>query len=318
MAISEYCDFVLVVDDLQKNDASVASKFTVSVFDSPVGQGEKKESVGVPDGLIDQVRRLERRRLDQDVGRQMDLGEILAGLLLPPYARRLFSQSLARLRDGEGLRLRLRLADELVDFPWEYIYIQDAHGERTPSSFLALNPRISIVRHEAVAVPGDWFETPSHRRIVVAMATPEPYDRYPKLTNLPSEQDLIKAALDEVAGVQAVYVPEYAGDQGDQIPGASLNDLLTALMERSDVFHFGGHGEFTPDLGPAFGSEIGEGGAPHGRSPSPRCRMAGRAPHPAGRPPSRGRPGPRALLQGTGGAGDLHAGERHRVSVTTR
>jgi hypothetical protein len=259
MAIHEYRDFVLVANDVQKNKAGIASKFTVSVFDSPVGQGEKKETVIMPDSLPDQIRWLEERRLDADVNRQMSLGETLAGLLLPDYARRLFSASLARLRNGEGLRLRLRLADELADFPWEYMYIQDTRGERTPSSFLALDPRISIVRHEAIAVPGDWFEAPDSRRVVVAMATPRPHDRYPKLTNLPTEQNLISAALSQVAGIQAVYLPEYTAIQGDDIPGAKLTDLLTALMERTDVFHFGGHGEFAADMGPAFGSKIGEG-----------------------------------------------------------
>jgi len=128
MAIHEYRDFVLVANDVQKNKAGIASKFTVSVFDSPVGQGEKKETVIMPDSLPDQIRWLEERRLDADVNRQMSLGETLAGLLLPDYARRLFSASLARLRNGEGLRLRLRLADELADFPWEYMYIQDTRG----------------------------------------------------------------------------------------------------------------------------------------------------------------------------------------------
>jgi hypothetical protein len=192
----------------------------------------------------------------------MDLGEVLAGLLLPPYARTLFARSLDRLRDDEGLRLRLRLADELADFPWEFAYIQDARGERTPSSFLALDPRISIVRHEALAVPGDHFQAPESRRVVIAMASPEPHSRYPQLRNLPSERAALEGALQGVPGIEAVFLPE--GDMGsggaEGFRGATLADVASALMERTDVFHFSGHGEFSQEPGPAFGGAVGEGG----------------------------------------------------------
>jgi hypothetical protein len=262
MAINNYRDFILVADDVEKEGAPVR-RFTVSVFDSPVGQGEKKEIVTVPAGTVQKIRELEARALDEAVDRQIELGEILAGLLLPTYARQMFARSLARLRDGEGLRLRLRLADELADFPWEYIYIDDARGdERSSSNFLALDPGISIVRHEAIAVPSDWFDTPtpSKRRIVVAMATPEPYEIYPKLKKLPEEQAALKEALDEVDGVAVDFVPEYADDPGSPLPGATLEDLGIALMDHVDVFHFSGHGTFYKKAGQAFGTVVGEGG----------------------------------------------------------
>ena len=260
MAISRYRDFVLVGDDVRKSRDGLVHSFVVRVFDSPVGQGEQKERVTLPEDLIRQIHRLEMGQFDQDVGRQMRLGESLAGLLLPRYARRLFGESLRRLRSGEGLRLRLRLADELSDIPWEYMYIQDARGERTPSSFLALDPQISIVRHEALALPGDWFEAPGARRIVVAMATPQPYDRYRKLEALPREQALIKAALADLPGVEAVFLPEQLQNLGDQISGATFEAVLMALTERTDILHFSGHGEFSGSPGPTFGCKLGVGG----------------------------------------------------------
>jgi hypothetical protein len=259
MAIREYRDLVLIADEVQKDENGLVAKFTVSVFDSPVGQGEKKEIVHVPDGLTKEIGWLAERWLDKDVSRQIALGEMLAGLLLPPYARQLFRESLRRLPDGDGLRLRLRLADDLADFPWEYLYIQDSRGARDVSSFLALDPRISIVRHEALALPGDWFEAPNSRRVVMAMATPKPYDRYRKLVNLPIEQDLLKAALKDVPGITPIFQPEYAAGQAEDFPSTTLRDLLTALMERTDIFHFSGHGEFTTEPEPAFGSQPGEG-----------------------------------------------------------
>jgi hypothetical protein len=257
MAIDEYRDFVLVADDVEKNASGITSKFTVQVFDSPVGQGEVKETVTLPADLIQQLRWLEMRKLDDDLEAQIKLGEVLAGLLLPEYARQMLTASLRQLRDGQGLRLRLRLADELTDFPWEYIYIQEAHGERTSSGFLALDPRLSIVRHEAVAVPGDWFDAPSDRRVVVAMASPA---GYPKLKNLPAEQASLRRTLAGIRGLDIVFLPESLQTQSGSDQGATLKDLTFALMKRTDVFHFSGHGEFATQMGPAFGSQIGSGG----------------------------------------------------------
>lgn len=251
MAIKYYHDFVIVADGVGSNAAGLVKSFRVRVFDSPAGQGEFEEAVAVPDDLHDRLRWLEGRDLDEDEEAQMDVGEALASLILPEYARRLFAGSLARIGDGEGLRLRLRLADELSHLPWEYLYIPEGRGERTSGGFLALDPRISVARHEALAVPGDWFRGPSSRRVLVAMATPEPHDRYNKLSSLPVEQRELKGALGGVAGIEPVYAPEYGGggEAGGTIAGLTVKGLLAALMERTDVFHFSGHGEFDQKTG---------------------------------------------------------------------
>ncbi len=263
MAIRRFKDFVLVADDVRRKEGKGAvEEFTVQVFDSPVGQGEKKEQVKVPD-LAQELRFLEDRTFDDKVQKQIELGQLLADLLLPDYARKLFSESLMSLRNDEGLRLRLRLDDALADFPWEYMYIQDTRGEKVPSSFLALDPRISIVRHEALARPPDRFsvagdipEAPARRRVVVAMATPP---SYPRLTNLPSEQKAIRQALAKVREIEVTCVPNYTADHYDQIPSATLEDVSLAMRRQSDIFHFSGHGEFDEDLGPALRSTIGAG-----------------------------------------------------------
>jgi CHAT domain/Double zinc ribbon len=264
MAIRHFHDLVLVADDVRRNNGDgPVEGFTVHVFDSPVGQGEKKEQVTVLE-LAQSLRFLENRTLDNKVEKQIELGQTLADLLLPPYARKLFRESLMRIRDDEGLRLRLRLDDALADFPWEYMYIQDTRGEKVSSSFLALDPQISIVRHEALALPTDWFdipgdfyEAPARRRVVVAMATPP---SYPPLSSLPAEQKAIRQALETVPGIEATYVPEYTADHYDLVPSATLEDIFSALRQRADIFHFSGHGEFASDLGPALGSKVGAGG----------------------------------------------------------
>jgi hypothetical protein len=119
------------------------------------------------------------------------------------------------------LRLRLRLDDALADIPWEYAFISRTRGEQTADGFLALDPRISIVRHEALAVPGDWFGAPSRRRVLVAMASPKPYDKYRKLKYLAREQQEIHKALSKIAGVDAAFVPLYPDGVDGDIPGAT-------------------------------------------------------------------------------------------------
>jgi hypothetical protein len=142
------------------------------------------------------------------------------------------------------------------------MYIQDTRGERTPSSFLALDPRISIVRDMAIAAPPDGFGSPSLRRILVVMASPEPYGTYPRLKKLPEEQKSLKTALGQVAGIWVDYLPDYEKTQAGKQSGATVQQVTEGLMlhDRTDIFHFSGHGEFTKRMGPAFGSTIGEGG----------------------------------------------------------
>lgn len=256
MAIDVYREFVLVADDVKKDAQGLVKNYKVHVFDSPVGQGEVKENITIkdPQALVDDIGILGSRDWDADVEKQIALGEKLAALLLPDKARTLFNESLSRLQPGQGLRLWLRLADELADIPWEYMYIQIARGERSPSSFLALDPRISIVRHLALAKPADWFEpgdsynAPKSRRLVVAMASPEPYEDFALLENLPDEQKALKEALNKVPGLETLFIPVYKGKQAVKSTGATMKDIVGALEQRTDIFHFSGHGDYSGAL----------------------------------------------------------------------
>lgn len=259
MPLAHYQDFVLLADHVERDDTGRPTSFEVRVFDSPVGQGEKLERVTIPTDLSRQARFLEERRLDDDEAAQVELGAALGELLLPEYARTLFEASRAKIGE-DGLRLRLRLADELADLPWEYAYLDSHRGEASAAGFLSLDPRISIARHEVIAepVPGSWFGAPAQRRVVVAMATPEPRSTYRKL-DVPAEQRALKEALAAVPGVVADYLPDYGNGDADDVPGVTAKALLSALMTRADIFHFAGHGEFTKDLGVALGSVVGSG-----------------------------------------------------------
>src|SRR5262249_34899027 len=147
MPVIEYRDFVIVADEVQTGSDGAVESFAVSVFDSPVGQARGKERVEMPPRLPSEARALGDQLLDFDVQRQIGLGRLLADLLLPPVTRNLFRRSVDCLRDGQGLRLRLRLAPELAALPWEYLWVPDARDlPAGPQFFLALQPRISIVR----------------------------------------------------------------------------------------------------------------------------------------------------------------------------
>ena len=226
--LSRYLDFVLLADQVTVQDGSLAT-FVVRVFSSPAGEGEQAERVTVPTDLADRIDALARRQLDIDLGAQIELGTILGLLLLPPYARGLFDSSLGRLADDEGLRIRMRFDDGLADVPWELAWVERHRGEPTAGGFLALDPRISVVRHEAVATPlPSPAAATAGRRVVVAMASP---DGYPPLPSLATERAALEEALGGVAGVTT-----------DLVADATPSAVLDALSAGADVFHFSGHG----------------------------------------------------------------------------
>jgi hypothetical protein len=257
-----YRDFVLLTQDADFDGSGNLRSFSVLVFDSPAGQGERKETVEVPDyvRLTTWSRQLAQRRFDADLARQIELGSRLADLLLPPYARGLFERSLAAVGDG-GLRLRLRLLEVLAPLPWEILYLLQGGGEPTPAGFLALDPRISIARHEAIAISPDWAKAGDRRRIVVAMATPPPYQDYRRLDHLPEEQRKIKQALDPMKQFLDVeYVPVYDSTADEEaLPSASLEEVSSALLPFTDIFHFSGHGDYAEEMGEIRGTLEGKG-----------------------------------------------------------
>lgn len=151
------------------------------------------------------------------------------------------------LAPNQGLRLRLRLDPALADLPWEYLYVQRGAGEKDATGFLALDPRLSLVRHEALPLPGEWSDQPRPRRLLVAMASPEASTF--EALNLDRERTNLAQALAEVEGIQADY-----------LDGASPQSLGDALLPGADAFHFAGHGVFsTSGIGPDLQTVIGEG-----------------------------------------------------------
>jgi hypothetical protein len=234
VVISSYRNFELVVN----KDSANPQQLSVQVLNSPVGNQAKPQFTSIPPSLQRDLRWLEERRLSVD--EITELGETLANLLFPGEVRVFFIRSLDKLDPQQGLRLQLRLDPTLASVPWEYLYIQQGTGERDSSGFLALDPRISIVRYEALDLSGEFDKTPRSRRLLVALASPTDQD----LLNLDQESTNIKNTLQGVPGIEA-----------DFLQNATVQSLNDKLMTRADIFHFAGHGIF--NMNP--GTKTGEG-----------------------------------------------------------
>lgn len=244
MSIRNYRDFVIYTDSINDSKPDTKGrpgKFSLRIFDSPVGEGEHDEEVAVGDW--DQLEKWRKNLADRQITRKdfERLTQRLGEIILPPYARQLYQSSLARLQEGDGLRIRLRLLQELAFLPWEYALVKLHDGEIVPEDHWALDFRISIVRHEAISVPAASFRASPNRRVIIAMASPEPYEKYPRL-DLENEQTAIKGKLREINGVKAEYHPDF--DLENDELGVTQDTIQKALRDSADIFHFSGHGIF--------------------------------------------------------------------------
>jgi hypothetical protein len=230
--IVKYLDFLLVAHNVHNNEEGELQRFSVHVPKSPAGEQPNVESQSVEENFKNSnLRRLENRKLDNDG--IIDLGEKLAKVLLPNGVRKLLISSIKKLKPDEGLRLRLILDPCLTSIPWEYLYIAPEIGSKNSTGFLALNPRISIVRHEILPIVGELDSTRKVRRLLVALASSkdEPLDIAKECSN-------IKSALKDVPGIE----PDFVQD-------ATSQQLFDKLITRADIFHFAGHGIFNQVTG---------------------------------------------------------------------
>ncbi len=249
MSIRAYRDFVIYTDRVKEGGMDAVGRpagYSLRVLDSPVGEGERPEDLSIPDW--DQLEFWRLELANRTISRKdfEAFAQRLGELILPPYARQLYQSSLACLQEGDGLRVRLRLTRELAFLPWEYALVKLHAGEIIPDDHWSLDFRVSIVRHESIAVPAAPFRNGPNRRVVVAMASPEPYERYPHL-NLQKEQTAIKEKLREVSGVNAEFHPDL--DLEAETHGITQDAIQKILRDAADIFHFSGHGIFREELG---------------------------------------------------------------------
>jgi hypothetical protein len=205
-------------------------KFKVEVTDSPVDRmraADAEDVVYDEAALARPLHNLEHKRIRG--GDLIALGEALADMLLPPTVREMLVRSLEAAGPDQGLRLRLLLDDPPVaNLPWEYVYLHRGGGEKTRDGFLALDPRISLVRHEAIRIAPGSVQASMPLKMVVGLAAPsdaEPLD-------LETERGFIEKALEDVEGIEAEFVPNLTVE------------TLEAAGQGGHLFHFAGHGQF--------------------------------------------------------------------------
>jgi CHAT domain len=147
---------------------------------------------------------------------------------------RTIEQAMAPLQQcGQRLRLRLLLEGmDLKTLPWEYIYLPPAPDVLHPSGFLALNPDISIVRHEAIDVSEPRTPRGGNYRMIAALASPIDQDRL----NLTADREAIQAAIEAARSI-GVITPTWV-EQATQVA------LESSFAGECDIFHFSGHGTF--------------------------------------------------------------------------
>jgi hypothetical protein len=173
-------------------------------------------------------------------GSMVALGKKLANCLLPEgIIRERFRTAYDRAGIDGGVRLRLIIADyALKAWPWEYAFFDFLGGPESKSmlGFLALNPRISLVRHEPLPHPHPTREktTEDVTDIRMAFASALPKEQ-PKL-QLDKDLAVIQEALGgfNVEGVRITLDPV--------LTDATPDDLAQKLPKGTHIFHFAGHG----------------------------------------------------------------------------
>jgi len=163
-----------------------------------------------------------------------EIGARLASVLFSPEVLELFASSLAFVAEDEaaGLRIRLAMDPELMDLPWEYLSRPDRLVRTGLSSFLLLDPAISLVRHAAEA--GVEFSAIDglQRLAFVGAFWEGQLDEW----QVRQEFALLDAALAPVASfIQSDFV------------GANEDSAFPIASDaRAAIFHYAGHCDFDP------------------------------------------------------------------------
>jgi hypothetical protein len=240
-----YDDFLLLATEVGDADHG-RRRVAVRVPLTPsAGESIEASVQALPPNLRGYLEGLEKRSLA--LPELIELGELLAGILFPPSVRDLLVRSLDNLSLDQGLRVRLQLTPSLFSIPWEYAYLQRAGAEKDALGFLALEPRISIVRHQPFPAPARLDLSPRPRRLLAIMVSPDS-EQYARL-DLTHEREILESIQDEVSGLSVDFLDQ-----------ATVEHLRNALSTGADIVHFAGHGDFArTGLGTRPFSSVGRG-----------------------------------------------------------
>jgi len=109
--------------------------------------------------------------------------------------------------------------------------------------FIALDPRVAIVRHEKLPVPADLGPLSGDIKVLVALASGAGLP----LLDLAKEKTDLEGTLAAQSGLALSFLED-----------ATLDDVLAAIPG-TGVFHFAGHGRFNWQMGDMPGTYSGSG-----------------------------------------------------------
>ena len=173
-----------------------------------------------------------RLRTDAGWREAAALGRELARWLLPPPVWALFGDSLRALGalPGSGIRVRLCLAEELIDLPWEYLYRPDVSSDDWPrSGFLLMDERISLVREPPALLVDRTPQARRQRGVFVGALWSDGSDGWGVKPEFRSLKRSL-APLADLVEVERVWAGDDAG-------------LEALLAQGCDFFHYAGHAD---------------------------------------------------------------------------
>jgi hypothetical protein len=229
-AARSYADLTLELHDLDPD----RERYMVSLSGSSVGEIPPAAVDLRYSTIEDGLQELEDGGIDDEDDR-IALGQALADRLLPEGdVRTAVAGAIQAVGTDEGVRLRLIIREpRLAQIPWEFTYLSLLQRERM-SDFLVLDPKVSLVRHEALPLPRSSAAArdPDRLRLVAATANAP---GFPQL-DLRREWLVVERAIKDLPpdGATVDYQPV--------LENPSVADLQAAVLRGADLFHFAGHG----------------------------------------------------------------------------
>ncbi|HVN56257.1 MAG TPA: CHAT domain-containing protein [Anaerolineaceae bacterium] len=225
----QYIDFDIRIE--RREDA-----YRAVVLNSPAGEAETLFQLPwLGSDLDNLIRRMGHlrggiRRLESPESETARIfGSGLFNALFSNAVRSCFESSRARLKEGSGLRLRLRLSEvpELLDVPWEFLY--DPEADR----FLILSVETPLVRYIDLPHVAGPLQVQPPLEIIAAISSPRDY----RPLDVAREWDKLKQALSDLEKNGLVRM--------HGLESATLANLHRQLRRQAcHIFHFIGHGIF--------------------------------------------------------------------------
>lgn len=169
---------------------------------------------------------------------ELEAAKLLGGQLYKAAFSGSVGNALAKcvgsIKEPERLRIRLRLTGtpELANLPWEYLYDQESNR------FLTLSYKTSIVRYLEIGQPPQSLKVQPPLRVLVMVVSPLGVEKL----DAEAECAKLKDALKKVP-VNRIII--------ERLEKATLSALQEKLNDGGTfhVFHFIGHGSFSPRSG---------------------------------------------------------------------